>query len=59
MVFRGVIHSGPPELNDDFELYLPNRTLRSEIQFLLLPPRSELVYTENDIVTLGVSNETK
>ena len=53
MVYRGYTKTGPPELNSMFAQYLPNRSLRSEDQMLILPPVSKLKFTDRDIAVRG------
>ena len=53
VVHRGVHNLGPTSLNNLFEIYTPGRALRSENLCLLLPPRSKLKQSENDIAIRG------
>ena len=53
VVYRGVTDDGPPELNNLFNIYQPNRTLRSQDQMLLLLPKTRLIVTEKDIAVRG------
>ena len=53
MVFRGLVNSGPPELNSLFEAYVPSRSLRSESQLLILSPKTNLQFKEWDIAIRG------
>ena len=53
MVYRGLNDLGPPSLNSIFKTYIPTRTLRSENQLLILPPKTNLIFTECDISHRG------
>ncbi len=53
MVFRGVHNQGPAQLNSMFNIYTRNRTLRSESQNLLLPPKCKTVLGDKDISVRG------
>ena len=53
IVYRGVTNSGPPELDNLFNIHQPNRNLRSQDTWFLLPPQMGLVRTEHDITIRG------
>ena len=53
MVYRGVHNEGPSKLNNMFEIYMPNRHLRSESQYLLLPPKMRTKFGEHNIDVRG------
>ena len=53
MVYRGLKNKGPTSLNNMFNFYTHARSLRSENQLLLLPPKTRLKYTERDISFRG------
>ena len=53
LVYRGVNHLGPPDLNEMFTLYKPTCSLRLENQMLLLPPKTSTVFATNDIAVRG------
>ena len=53
MVYRRFHNEGPMELNNMFEIYKPNRQLRSEMQNLLLPQRMRTKLIEQNIVVRG------
>ena len=55
IVHRGVMNKGPASLNDLFNVYIciPNRSLRSINENLLLPPRTKFKFTENDVAHRG------
>ena len=53
MVYRGLQNLGPTSLNDMFTYYEPARSLRSENQMLIQPPKSRTKFGENDINIRG------
>ena len=53
VVHRGIHNQGPDNLNNLFVVYTPGRALRSESLSLLLPPRTRLKHSENDIAFRG------
>ena len=53
MIYRGAHDLGPSHLNDLFNIYVPNRALRSENKNLLLPSKTKTKFVENDITVRG------
>ena len=53
IVYHGYMNQGPPSLNSMFNPYLPIRPLRSESQYLILPPKTKTKRCENDLAYRG------
>ncbi len=53
VIHRGLQNQGPPSLNELFTYYKAPRSLRSEDQFMILPPKSRTKFRDNDIQIRG------